>query len=352
MPLMPETAPFASRLLSWWDENGRKDLPWQHPRTPYQVWVSEIMLQQTQVSTVISYFERWMQRFPDIEKLAQSPLDDVLACWAGLGYYARARNLHRTAQICLQQHGGSLPPSDEELSALPGIGRSTANAIVSQTTDRPAVVLDGNVRRVIARHGMVAGWPGTSTVQNTLWREAESRLPKDRGADYTQAIMDLGALLCVRTKPDCTCCPVKADCKAFSAGKVNLYPSSKPKTRITERTVFMLILHDGTQRVMLEKRPAAGIWGGLWSLPEAENLAKLEEKTGLTLAGGQVLQPRLHRLTHMRLHIRPVLLPTLQAKQVKCSARQRWMELDGDAGMGMPQPVVRLLQEFRNGELA
>jgi len=349
---MPKIAPFASRLLAWWDDEGRKDLPWQHPRTPYRVWVSEIMLQQTQVSTVIPYFERWMQRFPDIEKLAQSPLDDVLACWAGLGYYARARNLHRTAQICLQQHGGSLPVAGEELSELPGIGRSTANAIVSQSTDQPAVVLDGNVRRVIARHATVTGWPGSSSVQKSLWREAESRLPKNRGADYTQAIMDLGALLCVRTKPNCKRCPVKADCKACGDGKVHLYPSPKPKTKITERTVFMLILHDGQQRVMLEKRPAAGIWGGLWSLPEAENLAELEEKTGLTIAGGQVLQPRLHRLTHMRLHIRPVLLPRLQAKQVKCSARQCWMELDGDASQGMPQPVALLLQEFRNGELA
>jgi len=343
---------FGKRLLTWWDQHGRKDLPWQHPRTPYRVWVSEIMLQQTQVSTVIPYYERWMRRFPDIKRLAESPLDDVLACWAGLGYYARARNLHRAAQICLQQHGGSLPVSGAELSELPGIGRSTANAIVSQTTDRPAVVLDGNVRRVIARHAAVAGWPGSARVQETLWREAESRLPKNRGADYTQAIMDLGALLCVRTKPDCEHCPVRADCLAFGTGKVHLYPSAKPKTRITERTVYMLILHDGEQRIMLEKRPAAGIWGGLWSLPEAENLPELEKKTGLELAESQVLQPRLHRLTHMRLNIQPVLLNTPQARQVKCSASQCWMELSDEGGRGMPQPVARLLQELRKGELA
>jgi len=352
MPLMSKVPAFASRLLAWWDENGRKDLPWQHPRSPYRVWVSEIMLQQTQVSTVIPYFKRWMQLFPDIKQLAESPLDDVLACWAGLGYYARARNLHRTAQICLEQHEGNLPVSSDELCELPGIGRSTANAIVSQSTDQPAVVLDGNVRRVIARHAAVAGWPGAAKVQKTLWREAESRLPKDRGADYTQAIMDLGALLCASTKPDCDLCPVQADCRAFTDGKVHVYPSAKPKARITDRTVYMLVLHDGEQRVMLEKRPAAGIWGGLWSLPEAENLTALEERTGFELAGSQVLQPRLHRLTHMRLHIWPVLLRTLRAKQVKCSASQCWMELDGDGERGMPQPVARLLQEFKNGELA
>jgi len=350
--MQPEPDTFADRLLAWWDQHGRKDLPWQHPRTPYRVWVSEIMLQQTQVSTVIPYFERWMQRFPDLTQLAQSPLDDVLACWAGLGYYARARNLHRSAQICLDRHGAALPASAEDLSALPGVGRSTANAIVSQSTDQPTAVLDGNVRRVIARHAMIAGWPGSAPVQDILWREAESRLPDHRGADYTQAIMDLGALVCRRTSPDCGHCPVKPDCRAFIEGEVHNYPTAKPRTKIGDRTVFMLMLHDGRQRVMLEKRPPAGIWGGLWSLPEADSLVELEQQTGLSLTDGRMLPPRLHRLTHLRLHIQPVLLHMMQAEQVKCSGRQRWIGLDEQAEHGIPQPIAQLLQEFKHGEFA
>ena len=192
--------PFADRLLAWWDEHGRKDLPWQHPRAAYRVWISEIMLQQTQVATVIPYFERWMASFPDVRSLAAAPLDEVLAHWSGLGYYARARNLHRTAQLCVEGYGGELPLAGEALSALPGIGLSTANAIVSQATDRPAAVLDGNVRRVLARHAAVNGWSGRSAVQKRLWTEAESRLPATRGADYTQAATDLG----VSAKPGLT----------------------------------------------------------------------------------------------------------------------------------------------------
>jgi A/G-specific adenine glycosylase len=348
----PEPQPFADRLLEWWDQYGRKNLPWQHPRTPYRVWVSEIMLQQTQVSTVIPYFERWMQRFPNIVELAKSPLDDVLAHWAGLGYYARARNLHRSAQICMQQYDGTMPSSSERLSTLPGIGRSTANAIVSQAADQPAAVLDGNVRRVLARHARVDGWPGSAKVQETLWREAESRLPENRGADYTQAIMDLGAMLCSRKAPDCQQCPVNADCKARAAGVIHCYPAAKPRTKVNDRTVFMLILHDLEQGVVLEKRPPAGIWGGLWSLPEAESLAALELKTGLTLADGKLLPPRLHRLTHLRLHIQPVLLHGARSEGVKCAAEQCWMTLDNAAGQGIPKPVAQLLHELKHGEFA
>ena len=350
MAAKPRT--FSGRLLAWWDRHGRKDLPWQHRRTPYRVWVSEIMLQQTQVSTVVPYFERWMQRFPEIAQLAESPLDDVLTLWAGLGYYARARNLHRAAQICLQQYSGALPGSSEELGALPGIGRSTANAIISQATDQPAAVLDGNVRRVLARHAMVAGWPGSSAVQNILWQEAETRLPDHRGADYTQAVMDLGAMVCTRVSPDCGHCPVRADCKAYHAGEISNYPAAKPRTKIGDRSVFMLMLHDERRGVLLEKRPPAGIWGGLWSLPEAGCLADLQDKTGFALAQAQMLPPRVHRLSHLRLHIQPVLLRTVRAGQVKCSGRQRWMALDTESDRGLPQPVARLLQELKHGGLA
>ncbi len=349
---MAPSPPFADRLLAWWDQHGRKDLPWQHPRTPYRVWVAEVMLQQTQVSTVTPYFERWMQRFPDIAQLAQAPLDEVLAQWAGLGYYARARNLHHAAQMCVQRYGGILPLTSAELSALPGIGRSTANAIVSQATDQPAAVLDGNVRRVLARHAMVAGWPGSNAVQNILWHEAEARLPQHRGADYTQAIMDLGAMVCSRTTPGCEQCPLNTDCKARAAGAVRRYPGAKPQTKVHDRQVFMLIVHDPTHGVLLERRPPAGIWGGLWSLPEAENLAQLEHRTGLVLADAERLPARLHRLTHLRMHIQPLLLRSTRAEQVKCSAEQRWMALGVATGRGLPKPVTELLHELKHGELA
>ena len=346
------TGTFSRRLLCWWDEHGRQDLPWQHPRTPYRVWVSEIMLQQTQVSTVIPYFLRWMERFPDIKKLAEAPLDEVLAHWAGLGYYARARNLHRAAIACMAEHEGKLPVAADDLAQLPGIGRSTANAIVSQSTGRPAAVLDGNVRRVLARHAMVGGWTGSAAVQKTLWQEAETRLPAERGADYTQAIMDLGALLCTRSDPDCAHCPVRSDCQARLAARVAHYPAAKPKTKVRDRPVFMLILQDRQQRVLLEKRPPAGIWGGLWSLPEAESLADLEQQSGLTLNDCVYLPAREHRLSHQRLLIQPVRARKLHARQVKSLPEHCWVTLKQEAGLAVPKPVADLLLELSTGENA
>jgi len=338
--------PFARRLLAWWDIHGRKDLPWQHPRTPYRVWVSEIMLQQTQVTTVIPYFERWMQRFPGIPDLAAAPLDDVLTHWAGLGYYARARNLHKAATICLEHHASELPASAAELAALPGIGLSTANAIVSQSSDVPAAVLDGNVRRVLARHAMIDGWTGSPPVQQALWAEAEARLPSRRGADYTQAIMDLGAMLCTRSNPGCPRCPVRADCKALAVDAVDRYPAAKPKTKVTDRAVFMLILRDDGQRVLLEKRPPAGIWGGMWCLPEADSLAALEEKTGLALDGATRFTPREHRLTHLRMVIEPVAVRSAHPTRVKCVAEQLWVAPEAGLKLGVPKPVADLLAEL------
>lgn len=343
---------FSRRLLTWWDQHGRKDLPWQHPRTPYRVWISEIMLQQTQVSTVIPYFERWVVRFPGIPELAAAAIDDVLAHWAGLGYYARARHLHQAARVCRDHHAGVLPASAAGLATLPGIGLSTANAIVSQSTDIPAAVLDGNVRRVLARHARIGGWTGSSSVQKTLWQEAESRLPAGRGADYTQAIMDLGALVCTRSNPRCGECPVQADCQARLAGEAHRYPSPKPATRVSDRPVFLLILLDADQRVLLEKRPPSGIWGGLWSLPEADTLAALEEKTGLALAEALRLPPREHRLSHQRMFIQPVLVRSFKPEQVRCPAEQCWFATDTEAGPGVPKPVADLLQQLNRGEFA
>jgi A/G-specific adenine glycosylase len=292
-----------------------------------------------------------MKTFPDLTHLANSSLDDVLSHWAGLGYYARARNLHRCAVICLEQHDGRLPATAEELSALPGIGLSTANAIVSQSSDQPAAVLDGNVRRVLSRHAKVAGWTGSKKVQDILWKEAEDRLPNQRGADYTQAIMDLGALVCARTKPKCDDCPVSLDCKVRLSGEIDDYPGKKPKVKIKDQTLFMLVLKNNDE-VLLERRPPSGIWGGLWSLPQAETLNQLSNDTGLDLSEVTHLPDREHRLTHLRMNIKPVLLNNSKAQQVKCSPQQEWVRPDKLADLGVPKPINALLQELKNGETA
>jgi A/G-specific adenine glycosylase len=341
---------FAERLLTWFDAHGRRDLPWQHSRTPYRVWISEIMLQQTQVATVIPYFERWLRDFPDVGALAAASLDDVLAHWSGLGYYARARNLHRAARVCAERYGGQLPDDAAALAALPGIGRSTANAIVSQATDAPAAVLDGNVRRVLARHAGIVGWTGRSAVQKRLWAEAEARLPAARGADYTQAVMDLGALLCRRANPDCPRCPVREDCTALREGRVDALPSPKPAAKVGERTLRMLILRDAGGRVLLEQRPPAGIWGGLWCLPEGETLADIEARLGLRADRPAELPALTHRLSHLLLSIHPVLADARDAGQVHCAASCGWFDRAQQRGLGLPQPVAGLLQRLDAGE--
>jgi A/G-specific adenine glycosylase len=343
---------FSKRLLRWWDKHGRKDLPWQQPRTPYRVWISEIMLQQTQVATVIPYFARWMKSFPDLSALAAASLDDVLSHWSGLGYYARARNLHKTALLCRGQHSGQLPRDAASLAALPGIGQSTANAIVSQSTDRPAPVLDGNVRRVLARHAGVEGWTGQSRVQQQLWQEAESRLPKTRGADYTQAIMDLGATLCTRTTPRCEQCPVNSDCRALALGRVKDFPSRKPATRVSDKTLHMLILRDHVNRVLLEKRPPAGVWGGLWCLPEGESIEAVSSALGVSCSEMTPLVPVEHRLSHIRMSIVPTLATATDARQVKCTSQLGWFDSAQQAKLGLPKPVTDLLMKLNNGEFA
>jgi A/G-specific adenine glycosylase len=348
---LTEQPGFAERLLAWWDDHGRHDLPWQHPRSPYRVWVSEIMLQQTQVATVIPYFERFVQRFPATPDLASAALDDVLGLWSGLGYYARARNLHKAAQLCASKYGGDLPQSAEDLSELPGIGESTANAIVSQAHDIPAPVLDGNVRRVLARHGAVSGWTGKSAVQKELWRRAADFLPETRGADYTQAIMDLGAMVCTRSQPRCSECPVRADCQALKLDAVARYPEPKPRTRVVERSLHMLILTAADGDVLLERRSPAGIWGGLWCLPEAESRQELARELGLGALDAEALAPLEHRLTHRLLKIQPWRLhaPPL-ARGVKCDETRRWFTADEWPQLGLPRPVLTLLERHLTGD--
>jgi len=345
-----QPAAFHHRLLLWWDECGRKDLPWQHPRTPYRVWISEIMLQQTQVSTVIPYFERWMDSFPDLSSLAQASLDDVLAHWAGLGYYARARNLHNAAVICMQQHAGELPAKAKSLLALPGIGRSTANAIISQSTDQPRAILDGNVRRVLARHANIEGWTGQAAIQNRLWAEAECRLPGSRGADYTQAIMDLGAMVCTRSNPACDQCPVASDCQGLLKNRVDELPSPKPATRVSDRTVYMLVLSNGQGKVLLEKRPPVGIWGGLWCLPEGDSIEAIEASLGISATVITALPPVEHRLSHIRMTIHPVLATARDARQVKCPEQREWCDSAQQKNLGLPKPISDLLSRLNSGE--
>ena len=264
-----ECVGFATRLLAWWDEHGRKDLPWQHPRTPYRVWVSEIMLQQTQVTTVIPYYRRFVARYPDIHALASSELDEVLHHWSGLGYYARARNLYRAAVLVVNELGGAFPATPDDLLKLPGVGRSTAAAIAAQAYGIRAPILDGNARRVLARQHRIAGPMSASKTQKELWRLAEHHTPQDRVADYTQAIMDLGATVCRRT-PHCPVCPVRNTCQAHAAHEVERFPEpAKRSPRRLERRRFFILL-DPTGLRYVEQRPALGIWGGLWSPPERD----------------------------------------------------------------------------------
>ena len=344
--------PFADRLLAWWDTHGRKDLPWQSPGSAYRVWVSEIMLQQTQVKTVIPYFNRFVKRFPDIQSLAAASNDDVLAYWSGLGYYARARNLLKTAQTCQREHAGELPQTPEQLAALSGIGESTANAIYSQAYNKPAVILDGNVKRVLARYFKIDGWPGKSTVHKQLWNLAGDILPSKRGADYTQALMDLGATLCTRTSPDCDICPVNKDCEALQTGTVEQYPMPRPAVKIAKKSFQMLILTDKSANVLLERRPPVGIWGGLWSLPSDDNDDSLQQRFDLDYDKLHSLPEIQHQLTHIHMTIRPLIGHTeISSRGVECASEQRWFAKDEWPALGLPKPVRQLLEmHLENGK--
>lgn len=342
------SATFAQRLLAWFDISGRHDLPWQHPRTPYRVWLSEIMLQQTQVRVVIPYFERFVDALPSVRALGQAPLDDVLALWSGLGYYARARNLHKAAQSCIEHHDGELPRDFDALVALPGIGRSTAGAILSQAWGDRFPILDGNVKRVLCRHHGIAGWPGTPTIEKQLWRIAEDLLPDARMADYTQAQMDFGATLCTRHDPACILCPIQDDCIALHDGRVGELPTSKPGKPLPERHAFMLLATDAHGRVMLQRRPPTGIWAALWSLPEADTHDSAREWFESHLdAGydaGHALDAIAHGFTHYRLTMQPLRWHGVEPRaSVRDNGDLRWVSRDELRSLGIPAPIRTLL---------
>lgn len=344
-------ARFQQRILAWFDKHGRKHLPWQHQKTPYRVWLSEVMLQQTQVSTVIPYFERFMDYFPDIKALANAPEDDVLHLWAGLGYYSRARNLHKTAKVVATQFKGQFPDTLAGLQTLPGIGQSTAGAILAIAFNKRATILDGNVKRVLARFQGVTEPINDKAVENHLWILAQSYTPEKRVADYTQAMMDLGATLCTRSRPQCTACPLVKDCVAYHQGLTDKIPVKKASKAIPTRQATFVILKAGS-RVLLLKRPPSGIWGGLYSLPEVEGtpVTKVVQQLCRQLLQVTVkkyvgLEAFRHTFSHYHLEIFPVLveLNKLPAKIME-DGKQIWYNLSKPEAIGLPAPIQSIMR--------
>jgi A/G-specific adenine glycosylase len=345
---------FQQQLLNWFDQFGRKDLPWQQDKTPYRVWVSEIMLQQTQVNTVIAYFDRFMTHFPTIEELANANEDSVLHLWTGLGYYNRARNLQKAAKMIIREYDGQFPDQLDTLQKLPGIGRSTAGAILSIAFNKPAAILDGNVKRVLTRVHGITEWPGTPRVTEQLWSIAEKYKPTQRIADYTQAIMDLGATLCIRGKPRCPECPFQESCIAHSQGIEKTLPYSKPHKTLPVREVTLLILQKNTHSVLLEKRPPVGVWASLWSLPEINGISSFKEikkichqRFQLEIEKVQIGTSFRHTFSHFHLDIVPALI-TVTAKNslLMENEQQIWYDLKNSQTVGLPAPIKALLNNL------
>jgi A/G-specific adenine glycosylase len=342
---------FASRLLAWWDAQGRKDLPWQHDRTPYRVWVSEIMLQQTQVSTVIGYYQRFMTRFPDLRALADASLDEVLHHWTGLGYYARARNLHRAAQLVRDAFNGELPAEPMTLQTLPGIGRSTASAIHALAGGGRSAILDGNVKRVLARWRGIDGWTGDKAIETRLWALSDALLPASHMPEYTQAIIDLGATLCTRSKPGCERCPLRDDCIAHATNRTAVLPIPRPQRAMPERQVHMWLIITA-EGLLLQRRPTSGLWGGLWGFPESagpDALPDILEAAGLGTAvdyTADALPELTHTFTHFRLSITPMrvrLPPGFNSTVLMEPDRFVWFT-PGHHTIGVTGAVTRVLE--------
>lgn len=339
---------FAPAVLAWAATHGRHDLPWQQNVTPYRVWISEIMLQQTQVVTVIDYFQRFMKRFPDLPSLAAGEQDEVLHLWTGLGYYSRARNLHKTARLLAGQHGGDFPRSVEQLAQLPGIGRSTAGAIASLGMGLRAPILDGNVKRVLARYSALRDYPGTSAAMRQLWQLAEQLTPAaGQAGAYTQAMMDLGATLCTRSKPDCNRCPLQQGCQAKLLGLQNELPVPRPKKALPEQHCHMLLLTNQQGEILLQQRPQQGLWGGLYSLPQLDDMDALPALLdSLQLRGDSPhpLPTLIHTFSHFRLHIQPWQLGVQPAGVAEMAPHpQLWYNRQRPPSIGLAAPVKKLL---------
>jgi A/G-specific adenine glycosylase len=355
-----EDPTFSQAVIDWQRAHGRHTLPWQNTRDAYRVWLSEIMLQQTQVAAVLGYYARFLERFPTVQALAAGPIEDVMACWSGLGYYTRARNLHACAVRVVNEYGGSFPADPALLADLPGIGRSTAAAITAFSNGTRAAILDGNVKRVFARVFGVEGYPGEKRIEEGLWRRAEALLPSEGIEAYTQGLMDLGATLCTRSRPDCGRCPLQARCVAYATGRTEELPVRKPKkTNPEKRADMLVVMHDGA--VLLEQRPGTGIWGGLLSLPEVGGHVGIEaaHDGGIALAAHvqalgtveevQALLPLVHVFTHYKLHIHPHKV-TLSERGAT-PAGHVWVGMDAVADAALPAPVKKLLLELARPSL-
>jgi A/G-specific adenine glycosylase len=338
---------FAARLIAWQQAHGRRDLPWQHTRDPYRIWLSEIMLQQTQVATVIPYYQRFLAAFPDVASLAVAPIERVLELWSGLGYYRRAHLLQRAAMAVVAAHHGQFPRDPAALARLPGVGRSTAAAIAAFAFGARGAILDGNVQRVLARHAAIAGFPGQAKVKRALWRRAEVLLPKSGIEVYTQALMDLGATVCLRSAPRCTACPVAADCVARRDNRIAELPTPRPKKTLPQRALTVLLLERHGE-VLLERRPARGVWAGLWSLPELETGADAVAHCGKRFAAQVAPLPPLPAIEHGFTHFRLTLHP--QPCAVRAWPRRQapgllWLPLADVGGAALPAPIKKLLRQ-------
>ena len=337
---------FAAKVVRWQARHGRHDLPWQNTRDAYRIWLSEIMLQQTQVATVIPYYQRFCTRFPDIGSLAAAAQDDVLTLWSGLGYYSRARNLHRAAQIVVAEHASRIPRDFDMLLALPGIGRSTAAAICVFAFGARHAILDGNVKRLFARRFGIAGYAGQAKVAAALWRETGRQLPSRNIEAYTQGLMDLGAAVCTRTRPRCAQCPLAADCVALRRNAISEFPAPRPRKPLPQRHTRMLVLLHAMQ-VLLEKRAPSGIWGGMWSLPEAaadaDVAALCAQRYGAEVATHEIMPTVAHGFTHFRLDIAPQKLRVSRVAPRAAAPGVMWLPVADALGAAIPAPVRRIL---------
>jgi A/G-specific adenine glycosylase len=349
------TASFAPTIIRWQRRHGRHDLPWQGTRDAYAIWLSEIMLQQTQVSTVVPYYQRFRARFPDIASLAAASEDEVLRLWSGLGYYSRARNLRRAAQAIVARHGGAFPRDLAEIEALPGIGRSTAAAVAGFAFGARGAILDGNVKRVLARHFAVDGYPGERAVESRLWALAESLLPADRIEPYIQGLMDLGATVCTTRAPQCERCPVQKTCAALAQDRVAALPAPRPRRRVPHRRTAMLVLQNGGD-VLLQKRPAVGVWSGLWCFPEldaGDDPARVAQRLyGCEVAGVERFGLLRHGFTHFTLDIEPVVARVRRTTPHAAQPGVVWLTIEEAIGAAVPVPVRKLLRELAVGALS
>jgi A/G-specific adenine glycosylase len=351
---------FSSAVVAWQKRHGRHTLPWQNTRDAYRIWLSEIMLQQTQVAAVIPYYQRFMMRFPDVASLAAAPAEDVMAHWSGLGYYSRARNLHRCAQQIVQQYGGIFPSDPDLLAELPGIGRSTAAAVAAFAYGTRAAILDGNVKRVFCRVFGIDGFPGAKPVEDRLWQHAVALLPARDVEAYTQGLMDLGATVCTRSKPSCGVCPLAQRCVALASDRVHALPVPKPRKTIPERHTSMLVIVD-RDHVLLEQRPDMGIWGGLLSLPEIGQVtaatAPIQVEEAIVLAAApfgvaascERLKPFSHGFTHFKLHVAPWRVTLARRLELAGQTKHVWYGVDRLPEAPLPAPVKKLLLAIFRG---